>query len=97
MARINYVTSFWDDMTRLTDFLMTQNTVTALGAYDIVIDCISLLKRHPEIGRVSSKNGLRELVISRGNTGYIALYEYEELLDLVTVLSIWHQRESGYH
>lgn len=95
MTRISYSSEFWDDMARLTDFLMLQNMNAALTTYDIVMHGIGLLKTHPEIGRQVSKNELRELVISRGNTGYIALYSYDVLLDLVTVVSIWHQRESG--
>ncbi|HSS05719.1 MAG TPA: type II toxin-antitoxin system RelE/ParE family toxin, partial [Rhodanobacteraceae bacterium] len=38
----------------------------------------------------------RELVISRGHSGYIALYSYEQLEDTVLVLAIRHQREAGY-
>jgi plasmid stabilization system protein ParE len=39
---------------------------------------------------------LRELVISRGRTGYVALYSFEEDQDAVLVLAIRHQREAGY-
>lgn len=97
MTRINYSPAFWEDMERLIGFLMTQNTTAGLATYDIVISGIELLKRHPEIGRLVTKDGLRELVISRGKTGYIALYSYDDLLDLVSVVSIWHQRESGFN
>ncbi|MDI1299866.1 type II toxin-antitoxin system RelE/ParE family toxin [Methylotenera sp.] len=95
MASISYSSDFFDDLSRLTDFLMLQNVDAALSTYDIVMDGIRLLKTHPEIGRPSLKGGLRELVISRGNTGYIALYSYDEFLDLVHVVSIWHQRETN--
>lgn len=97
MARIAYSSAFWHDMERLIEFLMRQNMTASLATYDIVISGIDVLKRHPEIGRLATKDGLRELVISRGNTGYIALYSYDELLDLVHVVSIWHQRESGFN
>jgi plasmid stabilization system protein ParE len=39
---------------------------------------------------------LRELVISRGRTGYVALYSLEEGQDAVLILTIRHQREAGY-
>jgi plasmid stabilization system protein ParE len=39
---------------------------------------------------------LRELVISRGRTGYVALYSFEEDRDAVLILAIRHQREAGY-
>jgi plasmid stabilization system protein ParE len=37
------------------------------------------------------------LVISRGRTGYLAMYEYDEAADLVIVLAVRHQREQDYH
>ena len=79
----------------LAEFLMTQNMPVDLVTYDIVKHGINFLKRHSKIGRLATIDGLRELVISRGKTGYIALYSYDELLDLVNVVSIWHQREDG--
>lgn len=40
--------------------------------------------------------GLRELVISRGRSGHVALYRYDVAADLVLVLALRHQREGGY-
>jgi len=40
--------------------------------------------------------GLRQLVISRGRTGYVALYRYREDIDQAVVLAIRHQREAGF-
>jgi plasmid stabilization system protein ParE len=37
----------------------------------------------------------RELVISKGRTGYVALYRYLPEQDRVDILAIRHQRESG--
>ena len=37
-----------------------------------------------------------ELVISRGKTGYVALYRYDEARDIVFVLALRHQREAGF-
>jgi hypothetical protein len=39
---------------------------------------------------------LRELVISYGRTGYVALYDYSPARDRVRVLAIRHQRELDY-
>jgi hypothetical protein len=41
--------------------------------------------------------GLRELVISRGQTGYLALYSHDEGADIALILAIRHQREDEYH
>ncbi len=51
---------------------------------------------HPRIGRPLDA-GLRELVISRGKTGYLALHEHDEAADLAIVLAVCHQREEDYH
>jgi hypothetical protein len=39
---------------------------------------------------------LRELVISRGRTGYVALYTYDKERDRVWIKTIRHQREGGF-
>jgi hypothetical protein len=39
---------------------------------------------------------LRELVISYGKSGYVALYEYSAGEGLLRVAAIRHQREAGY-
>ena len=54
-----------------------------------------MLTNHPLVGRVAEK-GLRELVISRGRSGYVALYSYERLEETVLILALRHQREVGY-
>jgi mRNA-degrading endonuclease RelE of RelBE toxin-antitoxin system len=41
--------------------------------------------------------GSRELVISRGNTGYVAVYAFDKLTNVVVVLAIKHQRENAFH
>jgi plasmid stabilization system protein ParE len=63
-------------------------------AVEAVIDAIEVLRRHPLIGWPAEQD-LRELVISRGKTGYIALYDFLEERDLARILAIWHQRELG--
>lgn len=49
----------------------------------------------PLIGR-PVEHGLRELVVSRGRTRYVALYSFREDDDVVLALAIRHQREAGY-
>lgn len=54
-----------------------------------------VLANHPFIGR-GVEAGLRELIISRGKSAYLALYSYEQAHDTVLVLAIRHSREVGY-
>jgi len=65
----------------------------AVQTGDLLIDGLSILKNHPFIGR-KVEYGYRELLISRGRTGYVALYSYDVEKDVVTVLAIHHQREN---
>ncbi|MDP8566714.1 type II toxin-antitoxin system RelE/ParE family toxin [Methylophilus aquaticus] len=98
MASLNYTPQFWEHMVRITDFLSTvADRGQALHTYDLIVSGIQILVHHPEIGRKSMQSDFRELVISHGNTGYIALYQYQQLTEIVTIVAIRHQRESGYH
>jgi mRNA-degrading endonuclease RelE of RelBE toxin-antitoxin system len=40
---------------------------------------------------------LRELPISYGDAGYVALYRFDPDTDAVYVLAFRHQREAGYY
>jgi hypothetical protein len=46
------------------------------------------------VGRLCD-NHLRELVISRGKSGYVALYSFEENKKAILINAIRHQKESG--
>lgn len=61
----------------------------------LIAEAVELLVRHPLIGR-PVEYPLRELVISRGQTGYVALYSFEQDQDAALVLAIRHQREADY-
>lgn len=95
MARLIYARQALEDLERLTDFLIESDPQAALETFGLIEEAIDVLRRHPLIGR-AAEAGLRELVISRGQTGYVALYSYELDEDAVLVLAIRHQREVGY-
>ena len=84
-----------DDLDRLVDFLLDEWPHATVTTVDMVIDALGILEQHPIIGRPVAE-GLRELVISRGKSGYLALYDYDEQHDVVVVLAVRHQREAGY-
>lgn len=95
MARLIYSSRAFNDLDRLTDFLIDTDPVAASETVELIAEAVTILKRHPLIGRPVEGN-IRELVISRGKTGYIALYSYEAEYDTVLILAIRHQRESGF-
>lgn len=85
-----------DDLERLTDFLRDRAPEQAPFFIELILDGLECLSRHPAIGRPIGQ-GLRELIISKGRTGYLALYSYDEQSDAVVVLAVRHQREDDYH
>jgi len=84
-----------DDLEHLTDFLLEADASAAIETVDLILDALAILARHPRIGRPLPQ-GLRELVISRGQSGYLALYSYDEAADIALVLALRHQREEDY-
>ena len=95
MARLSYSAQALGDLERLTDFLAASDPTAAEDTVALIAEAVAILNRHPLIGR-PVESGLRELVISRGRTGYVALYSFEAAEDAVLILAVRHQREAGY-
>lgn len=95
MARLIYARRALADLERLSDFLLETDPAAALRTVDLISEAVQILQNHPLIGR-PVEEGMRELVISRGRTGYLALYDYVAAHDAVLLLAIRHQREAGY-
>lgn len=95
MARLIYSRTALHDLEKLADFLVETDPLAAAETVELIEEAVAVLKRHPLIGR-PVETDLRELVISRGKTGYVALYSFEVEQDTVLILAIRHQREVGY-
>jgi addiction module RelE/StbE family toxin len=95
LALIVYSSQAFRDFERIFDFIAADDASLAAIAVEAIREAIAILERHPFIGR-PAEEGLRELLISRGRTGYVALYRYIERSDIVLVLALRHQREAGY-
>ena len=65
------------------------------AAASSIYSAVDNLATHPLVGR-RVEGDLRELVISYGATGYIALYRFDIQRDQVRVLALRPQREIGY-
>lgn len=95
MARLALDQGAQADLVRLTDFLSAADPAAAAETESLIFDALAILESHPLIGR-PAEGGLRELVISRGRSGYVALYEYREAQDVVVIFAIRHQKEAGF-
>lgn len=85
----------WNDLEELVDFLLAPSDATAAELVDFLFDGLRVLTHQPGIGRPADQ-GLRELILHRGKSGYIVKYRYLPERGLVRVLRIRHQRQSGY-
>jgi len=83
------------DLERWSDFLIETDPLAAQATTGLVFEALEILLHNPEIGR-KVHMGQRELVISRGRTGYLALYRFLPQRQRVLVLALRHQREAGY-
>ena len=95
MAQVIYAAEALADLERLGEFLLEQAPESAAAVVARVTDAIEILVDHPLIGR-RVEGELRELVILRGASGYLALYRFDPARDIVRMLRIRHQREVGY-
>jgi len=87
----------FDDLEQIFEFNYERDPATALAHVEAVRSAVLILEAHPRIGRpTGAGSALRELVISHGESGYIALYEHAPAEDLVRIVALRHQREAGY-
>ncbi len=74
---------------------MESDPVAASATAGKLTGGLKILKNHPLVGR-PAEHDYRELLISRGRTGYVALYNYDIERDAAIILAIRHQREGGF-
>ncbi len=89
-----------EDLIRLFDFLLALDQDAAMRARQTIEDSLTLLEKFPFTCRKAADGAhgprLRELIISFGSTGYVALFEIDDATT-VTVLALRHQREQDFH
>lgn len=97
MPRVVVTENAVQGLTRCRRFLEAKAPEAAQRAAQAIIGQFVRLETAPDIGRpLIDAPELRELVISFGAAGYLALYRYEPDDDAVYVLAFRHQSEVGY-
>lgn len=96
--KVRYTLTAKEDLKRLFTFLARQDPQAAKRARDTIAASIQLLQQFPFTCRkaVTENALLRELVISFGGAGFIALFEIDDN-ENVTIIAVRHQREDDYH
>ena len=95
MARIVYSPRALEHLERAFEFLSAEDADAARTAAATIRGAVEMLEEHPLVGR-RMQGEIRELVISFGHSGYVALYRFLPVRDEVRILAIRHQREIDY-
>jgi plasmid stabilization system protein ParE len=95
VATVNYSARSLTRLERAAQPLREENPEAAFAAADAIRSAVDILGAHPLLGRRIHED-IRELVISYGATGYIALYRFLVPRDEIRILAIRHQREIGF-
>ena len=95
MTRVRLAPGVIEDLDRIVAHLHQHQSDGADARAGEIISAFDVLEDNPLIGRPAGDDK-RELLIGRGSRGYIALYRYLALIDVVLVLAIRAHRERGY-
>jgi plasmid stabilization system protein ParE len=96
--QVRFASAAADDLQRLFEFLAEQDLSAAERARDAIGNAFIMLQNFPFSCRKAAPDNpfLRELIISFGSAGYVALFEVENA-NTVTVLAVRHQREDDFY
>lgn len=95
MAKVQLTLRAFASLEGIFEFIAQSDPGRALQTVQRIREAVMVLEHHPLIGR-EVEDGRRELVISRGRGGYLALYRWRPADDTVLVLAIRDARQAGY-
>ena len=95
MTRVVYTQNALDNLERVFSFLAEHDSGAAVDVAASIRSAVEILADHPLIGR-RVEGEIRELVISYGKNGHVALYRLLPERSLIRILALRHQRELDY-
>ena len=95
MATVAYSSGALAHLEHAVESLRGEHPDAALATAGAIRTAVAALALHPLLGG-RLQGDIRELVISYGKTGYVALYRFVVPKDEVRLLAIRHQREIGF-
>jgi plasmid stabilization system protein ParE len=95
VATIVYSARALEHIERAFQSLPDRNPLAAAKAAQVIQSAVLTLAAHPLVGR-RVEGEIRELIISYGHSGYLALYRFVVAIDEVRILAIRHQRGLGF-
>lgn len=95
MAKVIYAARALAYLERALENLRENDPEAAMTAAGAIRSAVEGLAAHPLLGR-RIRGELRELAISYGPTGYLALYRFRVPQDEVRILALRQQRDIGF-
>ena len=95
MATVAYSSRALEHLEQAFETASGEEADNAVAAAEAIRTAVEMLALHPLLGR-RLHGEIRELVISYGRTGYVALYRFVVPADDVRILAIRRQRELGF-
>lgn len=92
MPHIKFSDKANTDLDRFEDFLLETAPEKVDEAIKTIFQGLKILKENAFVG-TPQQYGFRKLVIPYGKNGYVAIYKYDDRLDLIVIETIRHMRE----
>ena len=99
MPQVIYTEEAKQDLVRFANFLVANEAKEqAKAVVNVILSNVKRLEEFPLIGRLYSieNKDFRELKIKYGSSGYVCLYSFDPITNMVLVHAFRHQRELGY-
>lgn len=96
MPSLSWTPQAMADVQRLYRFLASRDLNAARNAVSEIRSSVKILAHQPVSGRPIEElpSAYREWPVSFGNSGYVVLYRIDT--DVVSILAVRHQRETGW-
>jgi plasmid stabilization system protein ParE len=95
VAQVVYSQNALANLERAFTTLAEHDPAATVDAAVAIRNAVEMLSDHPMIGR-RIQGEIRELVISYGKTGYVALYRFLPEQSVIRILAIRYQRELDF-
>ncbi len=99
MPQVIYTEEAKQDLARFASFLVANEAKEqAKAVVTVILSNVKRLEEFPLIGGLYSidNKDFRELKIKYGSSGYVCLYSFDPVTNMVLVHAFRHQRELGY-
>ena len=99
MSQVIYTEESKQDLVRFANFLVANEArEQAKAVITVILSSVKKLEEFPLIGKIYpiENKDFREFKIKYGSSGYVCLYSFDPITNVILVHAFRHQRELGY-